>query len=903
MKAGIHLLRLALVLLAGVIFSGSASAEIRQIRSIEGITEYRLENGLQLLLLPDQSRETITVNITYRVGSKRENYGETGMAHLLEHLVFKGTRRHPNIARDMSARGTRSNGTTWLERTNYFETFNATDENLNWALDLEADRMINSRIAQRDLDSEMTVVRNEFERRENKPYQVLRERVTSAAYTWHNYANHTLGSRSDIENVSIQRLQDFYRLYYQPDNATLIITGKIEIDRTLMLVEKYFAGIPRPDRELPAIYTVEPVQDGERQVVVRRAAETQLTMAAYHIPQGAHEDFAALELLSAVIGNGPNSRLHQALVERGLSTWVGAWPSRQLDPSLIYFDAAADVNTDIHRTRDALIEVVEGIGNQPVTESELERVRKNLLEQYERELLDTVSLGISLSNWIAAGDWRLLFLTRDRIKAASLEDVQRVAKHYLKAQNRTVGLFIPSEMPDRAIMPQPVNLDEVLADYVGGEPIAAGESFDFSPENIQRRTRYEQLGGMKVALLPRKTRGESVIFKIRLRMGTEENMFGKKETARVTSRMLTRGIERLDRKQIQDEFDRLRAVGSIGGEAGYSEAAYKTTRENLPALIGFLYEIFTTPTFPQDEFDLEIKNSIAYLQKNSAEPGQLADQALRQHFNRKPKGHVFYHYSFEEKIKILRELTREELFRHYRSRFDSSHAVVSVVGDFDSEPTLRLLENTFGRWEKGREYRRPVRIFEKSPGGEIKINTPDKANARFGAAVSLDLNALSDEYPSARLVSYMLGGGFISSRLASRIRQNDGLSYSVWAYISANDFDQESRFIMGAITAPQNIERVHRAFVEEMLRAYKYGFEPQELAEAKKGFLGRRKVNLSDDSALASRLGDFMESGDDFEREAEFIRQVEALTVSDVNAFMRNFLNPENMFIVKAGDF
>ena len=190
-----------------------------KVTSVEGITEYALANGLRVLLFPDQTKQTITVNVTYLVGSRHEGYGETGMAHLLEHLLFKGTPKHPNIPQELTSHGARPNGTTWFDRTNYFETFQATDENLRWALDLEADRMVHSFIAKKDLDSEMTVVRNEFELGENDPASILEERVLSTAYLWHNYGNSTIGARADLENVPIERLQAFWRNYYQPDNA------------------------------------------------------------------------------------------------------------------------------------------------------------------------------------------------------------------------------------------------------------------------------------------------------------------------------------------------------------------------------------------------------------------------------------------------------------------------------------------------------------------------------------------------------------------------------------------------------------------------------------------------------------------------------------------------------------
>ena len=201
--------------------------------SVEGITEYRLANGLKVILFPDPSKPTITVNITYLVGSRHEGYGETGMAHLLEHMVFKGTPKHKEIWRELTEHGTRPNGTTWFDRTNYFETFDATDANLEWALDLESDRMVNSFIAKKDLDSEMTVVRNQFEAGENDPSEVLLARIYATAYLWHGYGRDTIGARSDIENVPIERLQAFYRNYYQPDNAVLVVAGKFDEAKTL----------------------------------------------------------------------------------------------------------------------------------------------------------------------------------------------------------------------------------------------------------------------------------------------------------------------------------------------------------------------------------------------------------------------------------------------------------------------------------------------------------------------------------------------------------------------------------------------------------------------------------------------------------------------------------------------
>jgi zinc protease len=262
--------------------TAAAKTGAAKVTNVEGISEYQLANGLRVLLFPDPTKTNATVNITYMVGSRNEDYGETGMAHLLEHLMFKGSTNHKDIKKELQDHGARPNGTTWFDRTNYFETFTATDENLNWALSMEADRMVNSFIAKKDLDSEMTVVRNEFEMGENSPQSILEERVMSTAFLWHNYGHSTIGARSDIEKVPIERLQAFWRHFYQPDNAVLVVAGKIDEAKTLALVEKYFASIPKPARKLRVTYTDEPTQDGERSVTLRRNGDTQVAMAVYH---------------------------------------------------------------------------------------------------------------------------------------------------------------------------------------------------------------------------------------------------------------------------------------------------------------------------------------------------------------------------------------------------------------------------------------------------------------------------------------------------------------------------------------------------------------------------------------------------------------------------------------------
>ncbi|MGZ5926681.1 MAG: M16 family metallopeptidase, partial [Rhizomicrobium sp.] len=403
-----------------------------KVTTVEGITEYKLANGLTVLLAPDGSKPVTTVNVTYEVGSRMEKYGETGMAHLLEHLMFKGTPKEPGktIVEEFSRRGMRFNGSTYFDRTNYFETFAASDDNLDWALKMEADRMAHSNIARTDLDSEMTVVRNEMEAGENSPYRVLDQKMTAAAYQWHNYGKSTIGARADVENVNIAHLKAFYRTYYQPDNAVLIVTGQFDPGKVLAQVSRYFGAIPKPKRVLEPTWTVEPVQDGPRTVTLQRVGASPLVAALYHLPQGASADFAAIIMLSDILGNTPNGRLYKALVEKKLATGVAVSAAELHDPGHGTSYAVLEKTQSPDAAVKAMLETVEGVARQPVTESELKRAQALYLNRFERMMSDPAQFGVRLSESIAAGDWRLLFIQRDRVAAVTVADVQRVAQTY-----------------------------------------------------------------------------------------------------------------------------------------------------------------------------------------------------------------------------------------------------------------------------------------------------------------------------------------------------------------------------------------------------------------------------------------------------------------------------------------
>src|SRR5271156_977833 len=347
--------RIGLVAFASAVLSFAQA----KVTSVEGITEYRLDNGLRLLVFPDASKPNITVNITSLVGSRHEGTGEGGMAHLLEHMVFNGNTKHTNIPQELTEHGSRPNGTTCWDRTNYFETFSATDENLKWALDLESDRMVNSFIKKEDFDKEFSVVRNEFEMGENSPLGVLYRRTMAAAYLAHSYGRPVIGNKSDVERVPIDKLQGFYHKYYQPDNAVLTVAGKVDEPKVVALVNEYFGKIPRPSRTLSPTYTVEPVQDGERLTIVRRVGDIQAIMAAYHIPDGGNPDAPAIEVLGGILGEESSGRLYKALVDNKKASQVLDFELDLKEPGVLLLGAILNKTDSLDGARTAMLDTID----------------------------------------------------------------------------------------------------------------------------------------------------------------------------------------------------------------------------------------------------------------------------------------------------------------------------------------------------------------------------------------------------------------------------------------------------------------------------------------------------------------------------------------------------------------
>jgi zinc protease len=896
-----------------------AADAAKKVATVEGVTEYRLANGARVLLFPDATRPTVTINMTVLVGSRHEGYGETGMAHLLEHLVFKGTPTFPNVPKALQDHGASFNGTTNVDRTNYFETMPATDENLEFGIKIECDRLVNSFIKRDDLVSEMTVVRNEFERGENSPQSILGQRIYAAAYEWHNYGKSTIGNRSDIERVPIDNLQAFYKKYYQPDNVVLIVAGKFEEAKALGLVEKYLGSIPKPKRVLGKPYTEEPAQDGERTVILRRVGTVGSVGVAYHMPACSHADWAPLSLLAGIVSQQPNGRLYKALVASKKATSASARADNYHDAGLFTAFAQAEAG-QLEAARDALIGQLEGLSAVAFTDEEAERARVRSRRMQERLQSNSSGMATALSSSSSRGDWRLLFIQRDALDAVTAADLNRVAKTYFRKANRTVGLYIPEDKPQRLAIPASPSLEALVKDYKGGKTEAAGETFDTSPANLDARTKIVDLGGIKAGLLQKKNRGETVSLVLTLNYGNETSLTGQTTAAGMLPSMMLAGTKKHDRQALREEFDRLgisissgqggggRGRGGRGaatpGAAGRLTFSVEAKRSTLPAALDLLGEILREPAFPEAEFDRMKRASLAGSAMGRTEPSVLAPNRLNRLLAPYASTDIRYVPTPEESAKRLEAVTLEQVKAVYKNQVGATSGELAVVGDFDPEPTLAKVREMLKDWKADVPFERIARTAPADlKGTKESIRTPDKANATFTTGLVFAMEETHPEYAALRLGNFILGGGTLSSRLGNRIRQKEGLSYGVSSSMAGSPKDQYARFTVTAIVNPMNMDKLEKVFFEEMTAFLDKGPTEAEVADARKAFLESQKVGRTTDGALAGQITNNLYLGRTFAHTTEQEKRIAAVTAADIKRAFGKYVDPKKLTVIRAGDF
>jgi zinc protease len=732
---------------------------------------------------------------------------------------------------------------------------------------------------------------------------ILNQRMMAAAYEWHNYGKATIGNRADIERVPVDRLVAFYQKYYQVDNIVLLVAGKFDEQKALAFVSEYFGGLKAPQRTLDQTYTEEPAQDGERSAVLRRVGKVPVVGLMYHIPAASHEDHPAVEILSMILGETPSGRLYKALVEGKKATRISYDATSWYDPGVL--ELVADVADKVRpeEVRDAMIALAEKFTDTPVTKEEVTRAVRKYLAAREKRLAKSTSTARELSEWIGAGDWRLLFIHRDRVAKVTPEDVNRVANKYLKESNRTVGMFLPTTEVARTSVPPRPDVEELVKDFKGGKGIAEGEVFDPTPENIEKRVkRFKLSSGLQVAFFPKKTRGETITGVLTLRFGNEQSLRDNTMAAGLVGSMLMRGTKKHTRQEIQDELDILRSTLNTGSGTGSLSMSWETKREMQPDLFKLIHEILREPAFPEEEFEILRRNSKQAIERAMVDPQGLAFNLLRRKINPQPKDSIHYVPTLEEGLERLAKMKLEDVVKLYNEQIGGTTGELVIVGDFDPDSTVKQLETIFADWKSKVPYERIPAVLVDVKSSTDSINTPDKENAVYAAALRFAMDDQAPDYAALEIGNQILGVSF-TSRLVDRLRQKEGWCYGCGSRLSVGSKDKVSQFLMYAFCNPDVIDKVDKGALEELNKLLKSGVTEEELKLARTAYLEEAKVDRGKDGSLAAQLLEDLYLGRTTKYQADLEKKIAALTVEEVNKALAAHLTPGKLVIVRAGDF
>lgn len=931
----------------------------------EGTREYRLANGLKLLLVENRVAPVVTFLVLYKVGSRNEAVGHTGATHLLEHMLFKGTptfnkERNTQVAATLQRVGADFNATTWYDRTNYFET--VPSDKLELAVHLEADRMRNSFIADADRQSEMTVVRNELERGQNEPAMVLDEAVYATAFREHPYHHPTIGWRADVEHVPTARLKEFYDTFYHPNNATAIMVGDFERARALELVLKYFGALDASAGVIPEVYTDEPAQQGERRLVVRRSGELPLVQVAFRAPAAlghttvlsnaelaaralnppAGNDIYALVTLAAALSSGVTSRLYQALVETELAVTADARVDQFRDPGLFNVYATATPEVEPREVEDVIHRELARVAAEGLSAAETEKAQRQIIAQTAYDRDGTHNVAMQMSEAEAVADWRFFKDYAANIARVTPEDARRVAEKHFTEDNRTVGWFLPKQPGANGASNSGMNGMSGAKDGDGSRATAAKAVQTLRGEGARARHGWKfyrdpEGDDMASAGGPSSSGDKPDSWRVdnagagfasrvaRFELQTGAALLALENSA--TPTVSLRGSLRAG-----SCFEPREKPGLASIVAGMLERG--TRRRSKLEVAGELESVGAALDFGADPFAVQITGrslakdfplllrSLAEMLREPSFPAeeleklkqqtiaaireQQSDTRLRAYERLSQtifdEVNPFYTHSAERLMESVGSFTTADARDFYEKHYGGRSLILAVAGDARADEARQLFADAFGDFKGPESVDINVIDPAQQEGARREfVLLKDKANVDVLIGSAAPLRRDAADYYAAAIANSALGESTLSSRLGLQVRDREGLTYGIGSRFRAPSLAAGPWYIAVSVN-PSNIERALQSALAVLCEYVEHGIRPAELEDEKSSAIGSFKVSLATNAGLSAALW----NAEFYRLGVDYIDRypqlIGAVTREEVNAAIRKYFRPDHLTIVIAGD-
>ena len=885
---------LILLLIVGAAMSQEKHYGFEYIKESGGIKEYHMvSNGLKVLLKEDHSAPVATFMVTYEVGSRNEAIGYTGSTHLLEHLMFKGsnkfnTDKGNSVFQLLQSLGARMNATTWLDRTNYYETLPSSE--LETAIEIEADRMRNAYIKEADRESEMTVVRNEFERGQNNPSGVLDEHIWATAYHAHPYHHSTIGWKADIENVSIERLKAFYDTFYWPNNATATVVGDFETGEALAMIKKYFGRIRKSTKEIPQVYTTEPAQEGQRTVTLKRAGQQGIVGLAHKSPSATHEDAASFIVLSSILSSGKNSRFYKNITDKGLTTNIFIWDSLFKDPGLFAVYANLAPGVEHKAVEDALVAEYESIKKGGVTDEEVSKAKAQLVASMKFRQDGSMAVAGSLNEAIASGDWTLYTRYEDLINSVTAESIKEIVNKYFLEDLSTVGYFIPEISGPQAERKPAISAKELVEmkkQYFSKEDQGglAGQVVDSEP-----------VEGIRLLTLKR---GSGVVTINGSFMGGD--IYADDNNSRVPDlvvSMLDQGTTKQTKFEISNQLEKAGARLNISNGKSNVGFSAKFLSNDLEMVFGLLSEQLQSPAFNKEDLEKIKKRMVTnYKKRKESTRGRAVNNMLTSLY---PGGHQNAPQDNDKSIEDINKTTTEDLKAFHKQNYGKGGMVIVAVGDVDHEQLSNTIKKEFGVWKNSPLSKKLETKKGKKLGKKAYVTMEDKTSTDFVVGIPLGINKFHEDYMPLIVASHILGGNF-SARLMQTVRVKEGLTYGINSAITGFDNNNDGYWMVGGTFAPELLAKGEKATLREIKKWAEEGVTQAEVDITKSTLMGSYQVGFDTTYGLSSGILSAVNVWGDLSYVDSYPGKVGGVTLDQVNKAIKKYISFNDIYQVAAG--
>jgi zinc protease len=856
-----------------------------------GIKEYTMtSNGLRVLLKQDNTAPVATFMVTYEVGSRNEAIGYTGSTHLLEHLMFKGSRKFNtkkgnSVFQTLQSLGARMNATTWLDRTNYFAVLPS--EHLETLIEIEADRMRNAYIKEEDRQSEMTVVRNEFERGQNSPSGVLDENIWATAYQAHPYHHSTIGWKEDIENVSIERLREFYDTFYWPNNATAIAIGDFTEKEALSMIKKHFGKIRKSTKPIPEVYTAEPKQEGIRTITLKRAGQQGIVGVAHKTPAATHPDAPAFMVLSSILSSGKNSRFYKNITDKGLTTSVYIWDSLFRDPGL--FTVYANLSPDVdHKTVEkAVVDEYEKIKKDGVSDEEVKNAQTQLIASMKFRQDGSYAIASGLNEAIASGDWTLYTTYDEKIGTVTKEDVQRIVKEYFKEDLSTIGYFIPlgAGAQNKKLATSAKDLEKMkLKHYSEEEELLSSKVVDSEP-----------VEGIRLLTLKR---GSGVVTLTGSMLGGDIYASGNARTADMVAAMLDQGTTNMTKFEISAKLESAGArLGFFNGQArvGFSG---KFLSEDTKMVFDLLADQLKNPLFAEEDLNKVKKRQVAnYKRSKESTRGNATNNMLKAFYG---TGHQNSPTDPDKAIEEIKKITPKNLKDFHLKNYGAGTMVIVAVGDVDHNSLESLIKEGFGGWKKSPLKEKKETGTANKASDKVYVTMQDKTSTDFLVGTALGIDRYHPDYLPLYVATHTLGGNF-SARLMQTVRVKEGLTYGINSSMRGFGNGNDGYWMVGGTFSPKLLSKGESSTLREIKKWAEEGITQKELDITKSTLTGGFQVGFDSTGGLAGGILDAIIVHGDLTYLDSYPERIKAITIDQANTAISKYIFFDDLYQVAAG--